>query len=381
MARTEGSNVNEPTKTRPHPLARKALAFIEPYVPGRSAEDVQREYRLASVAKLGSNENPLGVSPKIRDALVQVIDGVHHYPDPTCASLRRRVAARFGVTPEHVCVANGVDNVLTCLGLAFLDTGDRCVIGAPTYSAYASLARMLNAIPVEVPVRERDWRLDLPRMAGAAANAKMVIVCNPNNPTATIVTHDEVEAFLRSLPSTALAVLDEAYAEFADDPAFPDSAALIRRHPNLIVLRTFSKIYGLAGLRVGYAVAAPEIIACFNQVREPFPVDRLAQVAAEATLDDKTYVRAAFENNRNGRAWLAAALAELGLRTIPSQANFVLVDLGRPSGEVARQLLPHGVIIRPGAMWRLPTWARITVGTADENRRAVSSLKAVLGAA
>ncbi|HET7264877.1 MAG TPA: histidinol-phosphate transaminase [bacterium] len=371
---------NESSKPRPHPLARKALAAIEPYVPGRSAEDVRREFGLASVAKLGSNENPLGVSPKIRGALLAAIDGVHQYPDPTSASLRRRVAARFGVTPEHVCVANGVDNVLTCLGLAFLDTGDRCVIGAPTYSAYASLALMLNAIPVQVPVRERDWRLDLPRMAGAAANAKMVIVCNPNNPTGTIVTHDEVEAFLRSLPATALAVLDEAYAEFADDPAFPDSAALVGRYPNLIVLRTFSKIYGLAGLRVGYAVAAPDIIACFNQVREPFPVDRLAQAAAEATLDDEMYVRTAFENNRTGRVWLASALADLGLRSIPTQANFVLVELGRPAADVARQLLRHGVIIRPGAMWGLPDWARITVGTTDENRRVVESLKAVLAA-
>jgi histidinol-phosphate aminotransferase len=370
--------VNEPAKTRLHPLARKALAAIEPYVPGRSTEEVQELYGVAHVTKLGSNENPYGVSPRIREALLGVIGGANRYPDPTNAALRRRVAARFGVTPDHICVANGVDNVLTCLGLAFLDAGDRCVVGAPTYTAYAALALMLNAIPVEVPVDE--WRLDLPRMAGAAANAKMVIVCNPNNPTGTIVTHDELEAFLRRLPPTALAVVDEAYAEFADDPAFPKTAALLGRYPNLIVLRTFSKIYGLAGLRVGYAVAAPDIIACFNQVREPFPVDRLAQAAAEATLDDEAYVRAGYDNNLAGRAWLAAALSELELQSIPSQANFVLVDLGRPADDVARRLLPHGVIIRPGAMWRLPTWARITVGTADENRRAIAALRTVLAA-
>jgi histidinol-phosphate aminotransferase len=372
--------VKQPLRPLSHPLARKALAALEPYVPGRSAEEVREEYGLSSVAKLGSNENPLGVPPGIREALLAAIDRVHHYPDPTCAVLRHRVAARFNVSPDHVCVANGVDNVLTCLGLAFLDAGDRCVVGAPTYSAYASLAIMLNAIPVEVPVRERDWRLDLPRMAAAAARAKMVIVCNPNNPTGAIVTHDEVEAFLGRVPETAIAVLDEAYAEFTDDPAFPDAAALLRQYRNLIVLRTFSKIYGLAGLRVGYAVAAPDIIACFNQVREPFPVDRLAQAAAEATLDDETYVRAGFEHNREGRAWLAGALAGLGLRSLPSQANFVLTDVGRPAAEVARQMLPHGVIVRPGAMWGLPTWIRITVGTADDNRRAIDALKAVLAA-
>jgi histidinol-phosphate aminotransferase len=368
--------MKELQKTRLHPLARKSLAAIEPYVPGRSAEDVRKQYGLSTVAKLGSNENPLGISRRIRDAIVGVIDGVHQYPDPTCAALRRRLADRYGLTPDHVCVANGVDNVLTCLGLAFLDAGDRCVVASPTYTAYAALALLMNAVPVEVPLR--DWRSDLPAMAAAAANAKMVIVCNPNNPTGTIVTHDEVDAFLRRLPPTTLPVLDEAYAEFVENPAFPDSAALLRHYPNLIVLRTFSKIYGLAGLRVGYALASPDLIACFNQVREPFPVDRLAQTAAEATLDDEPYVRATFENNRAGRTWLTAALSEMGLRVIPSQANFVLVDLGRPADEVGRQLLPHGVIVRPGAMWRLPTWVRISVGTADENRRVAASLKTVL---
>jgi histidinol-phosphate aminotransferase len=360
-----------------HPLARRSLAAVEPYVPGRLAEDVRKEYGLSTVAKLGSNENPLGVSSRIRDAIVGAIDGVHQYPDPTCASLRRRLAERYRVTPDHVCVCNGVDNVLTCLGLAFLDAGDRCVVGAPTYTAYASLALLLNATPVEVPLR--DWRLDLPAMAAASANAKMVVVCNPNNPTGTIVTHDDVDAFLRRLPPTTLPVLDEAYAEFVDDRAFPDAAALLRRYPNLIVLRTFSKIYGLAGLRVGYALAAPDIIDCFNRVREPFPVDRLAHAAAEATLDDEAYVRASFENNRAGRLWLTSALSEMGLRVVPSQANFVLTDVRRSADEVARQLLPHGVIVRPGAMWRLPTWIRISVGTATENRRVITALKTVLG--
>jgi histidinol-phosphate aminotransferase len=369
--------VNQPPRARPHPLARKALAALDPYVPGRSAEEVREQYGLATVAKLGSNENPLGVSPRIREALLTAINGVHQYPDPTCAALRRRLAARLGVTPDHICAANGVDNVLTCLGLAFLDTGDRCVVGAPTYTAYAALALLLNAVPVEVPLS--GWRLDLPRMAEAAPGAKMVIVCNPNNPTGTIVTHEEVDAFLRQLPPATLAVLDEAYAEFVDDPAFPDAVRLLGRYPNLIVLRTFSKIYGLAGLRVGYALAVPEIIACLNQVREPFPVDRLAQAAAGAVLDDETYVRAAFDNNREGRAWLTGALEGLGLRTVPSQSNFVLVELGRPAADVARELLPHGVIIRPGAMWGLPAWARITVGTPEDNRRVIASLKTVLG--
>jgi histidinol-phosphate aminotransferase len=359
-----------------HPLARKALAAIEPYVPGRSAEEIKERFGLATVAKLGSNENPLGVSPRIRDALLAAIDDVHHYPDPSCAALRRRLADKFGLTPEHVCVANGVDNVLTCAGLAFLDAGDRCVVGLPTYTAYTALALLLNAVPVEVPLTE--WRLDLPAMAAAAAGAKMTVICNPNNPTGTIVRRDAVEAFLEGLPRTTLVVLDEAYAEFVEDPAYPDGPALLHRFPNLIVLRTFSKIYGLAGLRVGYALAAPDLIGCLNRVREPFPVDRLAQAAAHAMLDDDAFIRATYDNNRAGRSWLSTALSDLGLTVVPSQANYVFVDAGRSAAEVAQGLLPHGVIVRPGAMWGLPTWIRISIGTADENRRVVESLRTVL---
>jgi histidinol-phosphate aminotransferase len=350
---------------------------LEPYVPGRSAEDVMERFGLTRVAKLGSNENPLGLSPRVREALIGALDRIHHYPDADCTGLRRRLAARLELTPGHFCVANGVDNVLTCLGLAFLDAGDRCVIGQPTYTAYAGLARLLNAVPVEVPLR--DWRFDVEATAAASRGAKAVIVCNPNNPTGSILRREEMETLLERVSPEVLVVLDEAYAEWVEDPAFPDAVALLRRSPNLIVLRTFSKIYGLAGLRVGYAIAAPNLVGFLNQVREPFPVDRLAQAAAEAVLDD-AYVRKSFENNRAGKAFLAKAFTTLGLRHLPSQANFILVDLGRPAADVAEELSRHGVIIRPGAMWRLPTWARITIGTPEENARAVDALSATLGA-
>jgi histidinol-phosphate aminotransferase len=361
-----------------HLRPRKALAALEPYVPGRSAEDVMERFGLTRVAKLGSNENPLGLSPRVREALIGALDRIHHYPDGDCTELRRRLAARLGLTPAHFCVANGVDNVLTCLGLAFLDAGDRCVIGQPTYTAYSGLATLLNAVPVEVPLR--DWRFDVEATVTASRGARAVIVCNPNNPTGTILRREEMETLLERVSPEVLVVLDEAYAEWVEDPAFPDAVALLRRSPNLIVLRTFSKIYGLAGLRVGYAIAAPELVGFLNQVREPFPVDRLAQAAAEAVLDDEAYVRKSFENNRTGKAFLARAFTSLGLRHLPSQANFILVDLGRPAADVAEELVRHGVIIRPGAMWRLPTWARITIGTPEENARAVDALSAALGA-
>jgi histidinol-phosphate aminotransferase len=361
---------------RPHPLARRVLSALDPYVPGRSAEEIAELYGIREVTKLGSNENPLGVSARVRDAIVSAIDRIHHYPDPGATRLRGRLASRFGITPEHLMVSNGADNVLTCVGLAFLDPGDRCIVGVPTYTAYASLATLMGATPVEVPLR--DWRMDVRAMAAAAAGAKAVFICNPNNPTGTVLRHEEVEAFLKKAPADSLIVLDEAYAEWVEDPAFPDAIALLRHHANLIVLRTFSKIYGLAGLRVGYAVAAPELIAYLNQVREPFPVSRLAQAAAEAILDDTAYTQAAFENNRRGKAFLTRAFTEMGLRHLPSQANFLFVDLGRPADQIAERLLEQGVIVRPGRLWRLPTWTRITIGTPADNARLVDALRGVL---
>jgi histidinol-phosphate aminotransferase len=333
-------------------------------------------FGLTEVSKLGSNENPLGVSPRVREAVIAALDRTHHYPDGESTRLRRRLAERLGLTPAHFCVANGVDNVLTCLGLAFLDAGDRCVVGHPTYTTYAGLATLLNAVPVEVPLR--DWRFDVTAVAKGAEGAKVVIVCNPNNPTGSILRHDEVQWLLERIAPEVLVVLDEAYAEWVDDPAFPDAVALLRKHPNVVILRTFSKIYGLAGLRVGYACAAPEIAASLNQVREPFPVDRLAQAAAEAVLDDDAYLRASFQNNRTGKAYLGEAFDTLGLRHLPTQANFILVDLGRPAAEVAERLLARGVIVRPGALWRLPTWARVTIGSPEDNARLVAALSAVL---
>jgi histidinol-phosphate aminotransferase len=333
-------------------------------------------YGLARVAKLGSNENPLGVPPRVRDALRSAAERVYHYPDGSCAALRRRLGERAGLPADHFCVANGVDNVLTCIGLAFLDPGDRCVVARPTYTAYAGLAQLLGAETVEVPLR--GWHLDVDATADAARGAKAVFVCNPNNPTGTIIRRDEAQALLDRIDPEVLVVLDEAYAEWADDPAFPNAVALLRRHPNLIVLRTFSKIYGLAGLRVGYAVAAPPLVDYLHQVREPFPVNRLAQAAAEAVLDDAEYIQASFDNNRRGKAFLGAAFERLGLRYLPTQANFILVDLGRPAAGVAERLARRGVIIRPGAMWGLPSWARVSIGTPEENRDAVDALAAVL---
>lgn len=358
------------------PRPRQALAALTRYVPGRSAEEVMERHGVAEVVKLGSNENPLGAPPRVREALVAAMDRIHHYPDGECTRLRRRLADRLDLTPDHIFCANGVDNVLTCLALAFLDPGDRCVMGRPTYTAYLSLALLHGAVPVEVPLRQ--WRFDPEAMAEAARGARMVILCNPNNPTGTILRHDELTDLLDRVPTHTLVVLDEAYAEFADDPAFPDGLALLRRHRNLVILRTFSKIYGLAGLRVGYALAHPEIVGYLTQVREPFPVDRLAQAAAEAALEDPEYLRASFDNNLRGKAFLAQAFSDLGLEYVPSQANFLLVNLARSADDVAEQLLVRGVIVRPGSIWGLPTWARVTVGTPMENVRLVDALRAVL---
>jgi len=316
-----------------------------------------RQFGLSRVIKLGSNENPLGLPAHAREAITRALDWIHHYPDGESSRLRALLAERLGLTPSHFCFANSVDNVLTCLGLAFFEAGDRVVTARPTYTAYGNLAKVMGAHLVEVPLA--DWRYDVRAVAEAAGAAKAVFVCNPNNPTGSALHHQELQELLDRIPPQALVVLDEAYAEWADDPAFPNAVALLRRHPNLVVLRTFSKIYGLAGLRVGYAVAEPEIISCLNQVRE-------------------AYRRAAFQNNLEGRVFLGEQLTEMGLRHLPTQANFILVNLGQPAAEVAQRLLERGVIIRPGGLWRLPAWARITIGTPEENVQLLVALSAVL---
>ncbi|WP_217267268.1 histidinol-phosphate transaminase [Thermanaeromonas sp. C210] len=361
-----------------YPACREAILDIKPYVPGKPIEEVQRELGIKDVIKLASNENPLGPSPDAVMALREAAEKIYLYPDGSCYYLKQALAAKLEVSEEQLIIGNGTDEILKMLGEAFVDPGDEVIVGDPTFSEYEFAAQVMGGRAVKVPCR--DFRLDLEAMAGAVGpRTRLVFLCNPNNPTGTIVSQEEVDVFLNRVPSHVLVVLDEAYYEYVTSPAYPDSLAYVRDgRPNVIVLRTFSKIYGLAGLRVGYGIAHPEVIKALNRVREPFNVNSLAQVAARAALQDEYHVGKSREVNNEGKEFLYEQFRALGLKYVPTESNFIFVDIGRDSREVFKKMLAKGVIVRTGDIFGYPTFLRITIGTRRQNQRLIDALREVL---
>ena len=356
-------------------LLRRGVSSLKAYVPGRSIEEVAAEYGLSEVVKLASNENALGPTPGAIDAIRGALDGLHRYPDGGAKALAARLAQKLGVSPACVFMGNGGDDVLSVLSRTFLDEGDEVVIPRPTFSPYAHVSRVMGAKVVFSPLREMRIDLDdvFTRFSG---RTKIVFLCSPNNPTGGILAEGELVSFLEKLPEGLLVLLDEAYGDFADDPAYPDSVSLIERFP-LVVLRSFSKIYGLAGLRVGFAVSREGVVGYMNRVREPFNVNQLAQAAALAALDDDDYKERAVALVREGREALYAAFGGMGLEFVESQANFIFVRVG--DGDAAMDaLMREGVIVRPGSAFGHPEWIRVTVGLPEENERFLSKLKGFL---
>jgi histidinol-phosphate aminotransferase len=360
------------------PRARPAVQHIPRYVAGDSPERVRRSLGLLSPVKLASNENPLGPSPLAVEALRAASTEVARYPEDDAWTLRQALAARLDVPPEWVAVGAGSSALLKLLAEAYLAPGDGVVYAWPSFILYPVVARLQEAREVAVPL-DPEGRHDLDRMAQAAQQARLVVVCNPNNPTGTYVTRRDLERFLDQVPPEALVVLDEAYAEFARDAAgedYPDGVAWVREGRRVAVLRSFSKVYGLAGLRVGYLVAAPEVVEAVSRVREPFQVSSPAQAAALAALQDQAHVERTLGVVAQGRRTLSQLAARWGLRAYPSVANFVWMDVGRPAEAVAQALLPLGVIVRPGPPGA--TWIRVSVGTPEEVAKFAEALEAVL---
>lgn len=303
---------------------------------------------------------------------------VNRYPDSSCTFLARAVAGRLGIGEDMLVFGNGGDNCIRLIAAAFLNQGDEVVVGSPSFPVYVMSARIMGARPVTVPLRNHVHDLTAMRRQ-IGEKTKLVFVCNPNNPTGTIVRKRELEGFLRDLPRHVLAVLDEAYFEFVSDPDYPNGIDSIAAGLPVIVLRTFSKLHGLAGLRVGYLVAAAELITALRRVREPYAVSRVAQVGALAALEDHEFVKRVLANNEEGKAYLRRELEPLGCEAVPSHTNFLFVDLRSDAGMIAGILRQRGVLIRPGAAWGLPSWARVTLGTMAHNRRFITELKAALG--
>lgn len=357
-------------------LARREVLTQPVYEPGKPIDDVARELGLEArtIIKLASNENPLGSSPLAVAAAQQAIGQMQLYPDGGAVRLRARLARHLALTPNEVMVANGSNELLEFLGHVFLGPGDEAVIGERAFAIYKLVILLFGARPVEVPLVEH--RHDLLAMSAAVTSrTKLVFLPNPNNPTGTANTAADAVAFAEALPPHVILVFDEAYAEYLAAPA--DLRPLIASGRKIICLRTFSKIYGLAGLRLGYGYAHRELIALLDRVRQPFNVNAIALAAGEAALDDVAWVRRSRETNDVGLKQLASGLAALGVEFIPSVGNFITVRVGDGAG-VFDALQRRGVIVRPLRGYGMPEWVRVTVGTAEQNHRALRELEVLL---
>lgn len=361
------------------PPLRPEVHRIKPYQPGRSLEEVRRELGLEQVVKLASNENPLGPSPRALEALSRpgFLEGLHRYPDASFRSLREALGRRYGLDPDQVVVGNGSDELLKLLGEAYLRPGDEVVMGAPSFSEYAYVARLLGAKEVAVPVRDGQVTAE-DVLAAVTPRSRILFLTTPNNPTGTILAAEELHRLAEELPPWVVVAVDEAYREYVRPERLYDPLVPIRQGKPWITLRTFSKIYGLAGLRVGYGLAARPVAQAIMRVKEPFNVNQAAQVAALAALDDEEHVRRSRELVWGERARLVQAMEQRGLRCDPSEANFVLVRLGRPDGPVCDALLRQGVIVRPGTPLGVPGAIRVTVGLPRENDLFVETLDRAL---
>ena len=365
-------------------LIAPAVRGLQPYVPGKPISELEREYGVHDIVKLASNENPLGPGPRARAAMAQALTDIALYPDGSGFELKRRLAAHHGLGAECLTLGNGSNDVLVLLAEAFLTPQHEAVYSQHCFAVYPLVVQACGATARVVPALPAHDTMplghDLDALAAAVTpRTRLVFIANPNNPTGTWVGPERLLAFLRALPATTLAIIDEAYFEYSRDVDCPDTTRWLEGLPNLVVLRTFSKAYGLAGLRVGYAISRPEIAETLNRLRQPFNVNSVALAAATAALDDLEHVREAVELNRVALLELRAGLASLGLGVLPTAGNFALVDLGRPAGPVYEGMLRRGVIARPVGNYGLPNHLRITTGTLEQTRRAVAALGAVLG--
>jgi histidinol-phosphate aminotransferase len=360
-------------------LAPDYIRAIMAYQPGKPISELAREMGIPeeSIVKLASNENPLGMSARARDAAIAAIGEVSRYPDGGAFALKKALCERFGVKPEQLVIGNGSNDILELASQAFLAPGLSAVYSRHAFAVYPLATNARGARGIEVAAK--NFGHDLDAMAAAIEpQTRVVFIANPNNPTGTFVPGAELEAFLAKVPRHVLVVLDEAYTEYLAPEQRYDSIAWLARFPNLLVSRTFSKAYGLAGLRVGYAIAHPEVADLMNRVRQPFNVSSVALAAAEAALDDDEFLARSAEVNRRGMAQLVAAFRELGLEWIPSAGNFVTFKVGDAIG-VNQALLRQGVIVRPIAAYGMPHWLRVSIGLPEENARFIDALRQALG--
>ncbi len=357
-------------------LIKPHIRDLAPYVPGKPMEELERELGISHSIKLASNENPLGPSPKAVEAMREAAGEIHRYPDGASFALRKKLSGRLGVTEEQLVFGSGGDEILELIAKIVMGPGDEVVYAWPSFAMYPIVVKGMGAKGVQVPLTE-GFVHDLDAMAAAVTDkTRVVMVCNPNNPSGTTVGAAEFDRFVRALPDDVVLAVDEAYFEFVRRDDYPDVVSLMDRRPGTLVLRTFSKIYGLAGIRIGYAICDAELASFLERARHPFNVNRLAEVAALAALDDEDHARRTIEMNTTGIDYLTTELHRLGIETWPSEANFILARTG---GQVFDALLSEGIIVRPMAGFGLTEHVRISVGLPEENERLIKTLAEIRG--
>ncbi|SHE42955.1 histidinol-phosphate aminotransferase [Seinonella peptonophila] len=345
---------------------KKNIREIPVYQPGKPIDEVKNEYGLDQVIKLASNENPFGCSPRVWEALMQERGSMQYYPEGGASQLSKAVADHLEVDERRLIFGNGSDEIIQLISRAYLGAGDESVLADVTFSRYEAGILIEGATPVKVPLINGTHDLD--GLAAAITDKTRVVwICNPNNPTGTIVKKEELEYFLDHIPEHVLVVLDEAYAEYVTDTEYPDSISLVDYHPQLIVLRTFSKIYGLASLRIGYGVTHPDIVQDLNRVREPFNTNHFAQVAAKAALQDQSFIAYCRNQNKLGRKQIMQHLDEWNISYYPAHGNFILFNTSFSGDEVFQFLLKRGIITRSGDKLGCPNHLRVTIGTKEQN--------------
>jgi len=356
---------------------RKALNNISSFMPENHSEEIVKELGADKIIRLSANENTMGCSPLVQKSIQQSEKLLNFYPDIFCMELRNRLSELFHIKNEQLIFGNGSFELLSLIAQAFINSGEESIIPEPSFGWYKVATLSMNGVVINVPLENHAINLnDIKNKI--TDKTKIIWLCNPNNPTGTIFGEKQLAKFLFEIPSNIMVVLDEAYNEFATNKEYPDSIRLINKYPNIIVLRTFSKVYGLASLRIGYGIANSQIINYLNKIRLPANVNVVAQIAALASLKDQNFKKACIENNIIGKEYFYKCFNDMKLEYIPTETNFIMVNVLKDSIDVSNEILKRGIAVRAGTEFGMPTWLRITIGRPEENKLVIESLKEVL---
>lgn len=359
-------------------LFRKELADLKTYVPGKPIEEVKKEYGIEHIDKLASNENPLGPSPKAMEAIRREIEEINIYPDATAMKLKLELSKLYGLNHENIVLGNGGEQILQMIGLGFINEGDEAIMATTTFGLYGTSIAHMGGVPVKIPLKDykHDFKEFIKRIND---KTKLIYVCNPNNPTGNIMPKDDIDYLIKNVPEDIVIVLDEAYYDYAkENPDYPESIDILKNRPNTIILRTFSKVAGIAGVRVGLALTSAEIAGEMNKVRGVFNVNKLAQAAALGALEDQEHLDKTVKLNYESMNIMEEYFNKNKLEYIPSNANFIFANINKDSRIVFEELMKKGIIIRPGFLWGWDNWIRVSTGTIEQTERFVNTLDEIL---